>query len=195
MRVLCVSAAEAGALFSGDDMIVTGDDVVLSRMTPVWVERKLAEEDPSYKQVIPYAVCVREDGSVCCYRRKGSERRLHGRWSCGVGGHVDHDDIAENARDAVYAGLRRELSEEFVGFDESSVAVHFHGFIREERTAVGRVHLGAVFSVVCRNGYLPAAGEELTDMCWKLPGSFVNGEFEEWSILALSLISKAGHDA
>jgi hypothetical protein len=59
----------------------------------LWMPRSAAECDPSFKQLIPYVVVKRSDtGTIACYRRRGSEDRLHGLWSVGIGGHVDEGD-------------------------------------------------------------------------------------------------------
>ena len=54
-----------------------------------FVERPAAETDPSYKQIIPYAV-VSHSGSYFLLKRKSaqSEQRLHNKLSIGIGGHV-----------------------------------------------------------------------------------------------------------
>ena len=75
------------------------------------------EEDPSFKQLIPYCVFrhVDADGRehVFAYTRgKGQgEGRLRSKRSVGIGGHISSDD--SHAGDNVYQeGMRRELDEE-----------------------------------------------------------------------------------
>jgi len=104
------------------------------------------EEDPSFKQLIPYVIFRHTDAagqaSVFAYTRgKGQgEQRLHKKRSIGIGGHISSDDSAEiNAYDE---GLRRELAEEVeidTPYRESCV-----GLINDDETEVGRVHLGVV---------------------------------------------------
>src|SRR4051794_3879207 len=55
--------------------------------------RSNVETDPSVKQLIPYAILIRED-QVFAYRRgkAGGENRLHDLWSIGVGGHISKED-------------------------------------------------------------------------------------------------------
>src|SRR5690606_104411 len=53
------------------------------------------EEDPTLLQPIPYVVVTRmagENRQIFTYERLagGGERRLHGRLSIGVGGHMNH---------------------------------------------------------------------------------------------------------
>ena len=51
--------------------------------------RDEVEEDPSYKQLIPYCI-FRHEGRVFHYARgaKGGESRLHAKRSVGIGGHI-----------------------------------------------------------------------------------------------------------
>ena len=79
--------------------------------------RSEVEDDPGYKQIIPYVV-LRCNGSVFCYTRGKSqgEARLHRLRSLGVGGHVSEED-AKGGKDldAYEAAMRRELDEEVGG--------------------------------------------------------------------------------
>ena len=53
------------------------------------------EEDPSYRQIIPYVVLTRGDEVLVLRRlKKGGEKRLHGLLSIGVGGHINPVDEA-----------------------------------------------------------------------------------------------------
>src|SRR3954454_9273568 len=62
-----------------------------------------AEQDPSWKQVIPYVV-LRDGDAIFLMRRTraGGDERLHDRYSIGIGGHVNPQD------EDVNGGLRRE---------------------------------------------------------------------------------------
>jgi len=109
--------------------------------------RAAMEEDPSFKQLIPYVVFRYQSSGgvqVFQYTRGGGqgERRLHSKRSIGVGGHISSDDAATPAADPYREGLLRELQEEVeiaTEFTESRV-----GLINDDETEVGRVHLGVV---------------------------------------------------
>jgi len=107
-----------------------------------FLPRPRAEEDPCYRQVIPYAL-VRYAGQYLLMRRKraGGEARLHGLYTLGVGGHINPQDAGENP---VEAGLRRELREE-VGLERYTAEAV--GLILLDDTPVSRVHAGVVFVV------------------------------------------------
>lgn len=116
-----------------------------------WVDRPIAEDDPSAKQVIPYVV-VRDRSThperVFLMERTaaGGDPRLYSRASIGVGGHLNPPDSAsDDARDPLTAGLHREWQEELVAdWDPEFMLV---GFLNDDRNPVGAVHLGVVFVV------------------------------------------------
>src|ERR1043166_3807419 len=83
--------------------------------------RSAMEQDPSFKQLIPYAIFRFRDpaGQEFLFqytRGKGQgEPRLHAKRSIGVGGHISVDDAAGSSSTAPSAyeeGMRRELEEE-----------------------------------------------------------------------------------
>jgi len=108
--------------------------------------RPAMEEDPSFKQLIPYVIFRYRDarGGTHLFqytRGKGQgEARLHAKRSIGVGGHISADDAALPS--AYEEGMRRELAEEImIG---SSYQGRMVGLINDDQTEVGKVHLGVV---------------------------------------------------
>jgi predicted NUDIX family phosphoesterase len=98
-----------------------------------------AENDPSWKQVIPYVVLFDDDQIFLMRRtRAGGDERLHDRYSIGIGGHVNPDDTD------VAGGLLREWSEEI----EADFTPDFRpvGVLNDDDNSVGAVHLGLVFA-------------------------------------------------
>jgi len=100
------------------------------------------ETDPSFKQLIPYIV-LKCGELVFHYRRgsSGTETRLQALRSVGIGGHISEAD-AVGGIDPYQTGMMRELTEEVelgCGFTERCI-----GFINDDRTPVGSVHLGVV---------------------------------------------------
>jgi predicted NUDIX family phosphoesterase len=104
--------------------------------------RRECETDPSFVQLIPYVVltCL---GRVFHYRRgdAGTETRLQSLRSIGIGGHISEADAAGGS-DPYETGLQREVAEE-VAVGAARVE-RFLGFLRDDRTPVGEVHLGVV---------------------------------------------------
>jgi predicted NUDIX family phosphoesterase len=153
--------------------------------------RALMEQDPSFKQFIPYVIFrhTSEDGETTVFqytRGKGQgEQRLHRKRSVGVGGHISSDDAARPGADPYREGMRRELEEEVAV--EGPWREQCVGLINDDQTEVGRVHLGVVHvidveqpsvrpreSEIVQAGFQPA--EELL--------SDLDG-FETWSQICL----------
>jgi predicted NUDIX family phosphoesterase len=147
----------------------------------VYLDRSIAEMDPTNKQLIPYVV-VRDGMRVFLMHRTdaGGDPRLHGKASIGVGGHLNPGDAGD---DPLMAGLRREWAEELVADWEPEFTLL--GLLNDDSNRVGAVHLGVVFSV--------QAGGRAVDVREhdKLVGGFVDadavgaawGQLETWSQL------------
>jgi predicted NUDIX family phosphoesterase len=143
------------------------------------------EEDPSFKQLIPYCI-FRCDDQVFYYRRsKGTgEARLHAKRSVGVGGHVS--SIDENAAAGAYKeGMRREIEEEV--YLESGWTEKLVGLINDDETEVGRVHLGLVHLFDLDEPKVRAREESMIDTGFAPPSQLVaeSNEFETWSEICL----------
>jgi predicted NUDIX family phosphoesterase len=98
-----------------------------------------AEDDPTWKQVIPY-LALRDGDAIFLMRRTraGGDVRLHDRYTLGVGGHVNPDDRG------VLGGLHREWQEEIVADFEPTFEPL--GVLNDDENPVGAVHVGLVFS-------------------------------------------------
>lgn len=112
-----------------------------------FVERERAEQEPTWKQVIPYLVVTCPDGVLLLKRTKrGGDARLHDKLSIGVGGHlnpVDAEGEGLGARRGLVArGAQRELHEE-LGL-EVDAAPAVLGLINDDSNPVGAVHVGLV---------------------------------------------------
>lgn len=107
-----------------------------------FLPRSRVEDDPSFKQLIPYVV-LRCHDQLYCYARgsKGTEQRLHAKISFGIGGHICRQDTA-GGQDAYRVGFERELQEE-VAID-SAYEERIVGLVHDDSTPVGAVHLGIV---------------------------------------------------
>jgi predicted NUDIX family phosphoesterase len=104
--------------------------------------RSEVETDPAFKQLIPYVV-LKCGGDLFHYRRgaAGTEARLRALRSVGIGGHISEEDAAGGG-DPYRTGMLRELAEEVeIGCGR---AERLLGFINDDRTPVGSVHLGVV---------------------------------------------------
>lgn len=164
-------------------------------------ERGIVETDPSFKQIIPYVVIQTIDLKLtAAYLRNGSEQRLHDLWSLGIGGHINQEDCPARSsfKEVLMAGMMRELDEELIKRPGNDIP-SFSGIINEEKTPVGCVHLGAVFTLKTQNPDLFKPGPELANFTWKETETLAKLNLELWSRLALDLMGynsyalNAGH--
>lgn len=155
--------------------------------------RAVLENDPSYKQLISYTLFVSKKRIFVMKRLSTqSEKRLRGRLSVGVGGHMNPVKEIQwpgkrRIRDLkALVGLNtiREIREEVLLAGNPQVG--FIGFLNDDGNEVGRVHLGVV-SVV--HLPLPLLAVREND---KMVGAWVEFEnlralspFETWSSLVL----------
>lgn len=153
-----------------------------------WIERKDAETDTEYKQIIPYVIIQKADGKIACYERHGSEKRLAGLYSCGFGGHIEENDIGNNFTETLQNGMLRELKEEIANFEKESIELEYLGIINEVESNVGLVHLGCVFLAKCKENFIPEESDETKGLEWKTFSELKNLLTELWTKLALKLI-------
>jgi predicted NUDIX family phosphoesterase len=120
-------------------------NALLDRTNQTFLPRSIVEDDPSYKQLIPYVILEHSDADttkIFQYTRgKGQgEARLHAQKSIGIGGHISIEDA--DGDDWYTTGMQRELAEEVkidCGGQQKIV-----GLIYDDTSDVGRVHLGVV---------------------------------------------------
>jgi predicted NUDIX family phosphoesterase len=145
-RVLCFQRAllEELGVFQGLSLDLEKYlPVVTSSSNILYLNRRDAEHDRRYKQLIPYVLILCHD-RILRYRRGkgGQETRLHGLFSVGVGGHISEDDHGLfSKRLGYHEGMRRELMEEVAIDDMNETAV---ALINDDITEVGFVHFGVV---------------------------------------------------
>jgi predicted NUDIX family phosphoesterase len=146
---LCVHKSVVEEVTSQPDPFVPDDDHLSTWKDDFeFRNRGNIEEDPTYKQLIPYVLIQFEDKYFFSMQRKTnqSESRLHNKKSLGVGGHVPKFTWQEPDENIVDAGMYRELDEEVflpLDFDLKGPI----GFIYDDSNEVGQVHL-AVVSVI-----------------------------------------------
>jgi predicted NUDIX family phosphoesterase len=152
------------------------------------------EQDPSFKQLIPYVIFRHRDASGATHlfqytRGKGQgESRLHAKRSIGVGGHISADDAAQShaAQPSAYEeGMRRELDEEVL--ISSPYRGRMMGLINDDQTEVGRVHLGVVHVLDVDRPAVQPREEDLIDarFCPVAELLTATQQFETWSQICL----------
>jgi predicted NUDIX family phosphoesterase len=154
--------------------------------------RGAMEEDPSFKQLIPYALFRWIDAGGTPYLfeyQRGSgqgEHRLHAKRSVGIGGHISSVDSAAGHLEHVYReGMRRELDEE-VAID-SPFTEKIVGLINDDQTPVGQVHLGVVHLCDVERPQIRPREADILDARFRPVADILPrlDQFESWSEIAV----------
>ncbi|MFZ5996588.1 MAG: NUDIX hydrolase [Nitrospirota bacterium] len=110
----------------------------------IFIPRDTAEYNFEYKQVIPYVIVRHGDRYLLLKRTaKQTESRLHGKYSLGIGGHVNPPISGQSENNPIIDGLYKELNEEIELTDPYCLS--FIGVINDESTSVSKVHLGLLY--------------------------------------------------
>jgi Predicted phosphoesterase (MutT family) len=117
-------------------------DIIHNPKNHTFLKRKDAESNPDYKQLIPYALLQFKD-TFFVYRRGKllAEKRLHGNYSLGVGGHISVTD--SGLFSTTYEdGLKREINEEVI--IKSPYTQRIVALLNDDSNDVGKVHFGII---------------------------------------------------
>lgn len=152
------------------------------------------EEDPSFKQLIPYVVFeyTDEDNHVSIFqytRGKGQgEARLRSKLSVGIGGHISTLDHREDHVETYAEGMRRELEEEVV--IETPYSERVAGMINDDETDVGKVHLGVVHVFEVDQPAVQPREDDILDAGFRRVGELMNelDRMESWSSICLQAL-------
>lgn len=156
-----------------------------------FIERRYAETHPEFKQPIPYVAICKDDKVLCLTRLSTQgEKRLHGKQSIGVGGHINPCD--QSTGDIFENACQRELHEELILPQNISLPLTPVGIINDDTSAVGAVHLGLVYSLdasqldVSIRETDAMAGEFNTLSSLRSLASKPESPFETWSSFLLT---------
>lgn len=154
--------------------------------------RNEMEQDPNFKQLIPYCIFMYQ-GEIFSYRRgKGQgEARLHSKRSVGIGGHIS--SIDQHAPSVYREAMRREIEEEV--FLESNFREKCIGLINDDLTEVGKVHLGIVHLFEIDDPKVRAREESIHDAGFAKPSELIlqRDQFETWSQICLDHLISSGN--
>lgn len=164
------------------------------------LDRPECESNADFMQLIPYSILkATQDGQVYIYaysRGAGSgEQGLVGRWSIGLGGHVEEEPgNGKSLIDVLALSAQRELEEEVglkLKLDVFYDVIAETKFIANHQDKVARVHLG-LSHVFTFDHRLPIESKEegqVDDAGWKsleeIHQMLKDGLFEEWSKMVL----------
>jgi len=153
---------------------------------PRFMPRSQAEQDPSFKQLIPYVIMT-HDGRYLSYVRgkRAGEARLVAKRSIGIGGHINPADDMPLFNTDFYqtyiAAVEREVAEEVAV--ETAHTDRIVALLNDESNEVGSVHLGIVH---CWNLHAPNVTKReqmITQMAFMTPAELeeVRDTLETWS--------------
>jgi predicted NUDIX family phosphoesterase len=148
--------------------LIKGNSEVLKMIVQngLFLRRSELEKDPTFKQIIPYAIIsntepdppagggIRQNQSFYLFKRTSgqTEKRLHNKYSLGVGGHINPDYSMESKEQCLIDELKRELFEEVRLINGCSIDdIEFIGFINDDTIPVGRVHIGLLYNIHVSN--------------------------------------------
>ncbi|MBK1789623.1 NUDIX domain-containing protein [Persicirhabdus sediminis] len=159
--------------------------VILNPENNFFMDRAAAEEDPTHKQLIPYAIFKAGD-KFLHYRRgkSGGEARLHAAGSVGIGGHINPiDERTDHLGEATYmAGVEREIEEELnISGSHSQKII---ALLNDDSNEVGKVHLGVVHLFELENDQVTANEDAIAELQFltleQLQGEYYES-LESWS--------------
>ncbi len=157
----------------------------------LFLPRAAAENDPSYKQLIPYLI-IRHGNRVLRYTRgkSGGEARLHAKISIGIGGHINEGDThAQHFDTAAYErAVERELHEELT--ISGTYRQHVAALLNDDETPVGRVHLGIVHVIDMDSSDIKSHEDAISDMAFVTATELESqrDHLENWSRLCLDAL-------
>jgi predicted NUDIX family phosphoesterase len=135
--------------------LIPGNSEVLKTIVKNGLFRKRSEleQDPSFKQIIPYAVLSNRDSYYLFKRTSGqTEKRLHNKFTLGAGGHMNPGGSMESKDNYLIDELKRELFEEVRLLNGCLIEdIEFIGFINDDTIPVGRAHIGLLYNIRVSN--------------------------------------------
>lgn len=147
--------------------------------------RDQMEQDPGFKQLIPYCLFKFEDQLFHYVRGKAQgESRLHSKRSIGVGGHICSED--QGRQISIYhEAMRREIEEEV--HVEAQYQDRCVGLLNDDLTEVGRVHLGIVHVFELNAPQVSPREKSMLDAGFAPVAQLIRQQeqFETWSQLCL----------
>lgn len=167
-------------------------------------DRAVIETDSSKLQIIPYITLMdQRSKKIFIYQRGegGTEERLHGMCSIGLGGHVEEEtNYTRDMKSVIIECIVRELAEE-VGLIftptevmDLSITTSSKGYaIYDDSDAVGKVHLGIGYVMSIDKARLQSSElDVITNGKWlsipEIKSGVAEGIFklENWSKLVMT---------
>ncbi len=190
--VFAISTDKLWKLLSYNERgLIKGKSGVLSRIVQNGLFRKRSEleEDPSFKQIIPYAIISNRESFYLFRRTSGQkEKRLHNKLHLGVGGHMNPGSSGKPDQQYLLNELKRELNEEIQLLNGCLIEdIEFIGFINDDSIPVSRVHLGLLYNIHLSNKDIVINERDKMIASWidKTDLSNYYTEMETWTKIAI----------
>ena len=200
-QILVVTRALLNELGTFQGINTQVDQYLPSLLNPdnnFFMDRGLAEPDPSHKQLIPYCIfrVKGTDGESTRYLhytrgKSGGESRLHASGSVGIGGHINPIDQREDhlGMETYMAGVDREIDEELN--ITGSYTNKIIALLNDDSNSVGEVHLGVVHIIDLENDQVGANEDAIANL-GLLTLDELKGELyerlETWSQLCIDIL-------
>jgi predicted NUDIX family phosphoesterase len=162
---------------------------------PRFMPRSQVEENPAYKQLIPYVLMSYQDKYLSYIRgRRAGEARLVGNRSIGIGGHINPTDdmplFNTDFYETYLAAVEREVAEEVSV--ETSHTDRVVALLNDESNEVGSVHLGIVHHWILDAPNVSRREQMITQMAFMSPVELheVRDTLETWSGLCLTRLAE-----
>jgi len=152
-----------------------------------FLPRSIMEGDSTYKQIVPYLVFSHQDRYFLMQRQaQATESRLQNKFSLGIGGHIRHEDMAD---DSIITWARREFYEEVNYADDFTIEPL--GILNDDSNDVGRVHLGFVFLLHGNSDRISVKSELKSGTLASLAQCVdIYPHMESWSQIVLEFLKK-----
>jgi predicted NUDIX family phosphoesterase len=158
-----------------------------------FMPRPEAEQNPEFKQLIPY-VLITCNGKYLSYVRgkRAGETRLVSKRSMGIGGHinpVDDMSLFGDFRETYLNAVQREVEEEI--HVESPYTDRVVALLNDDTNEVGRVHLGVVHLWTLEEPKVARREQMITQLDFHTPDELekISDTMETWSQLCLEGIT------
>jgi predicted NUDIX family phosphoesterase len=177
--------------------LIKGNSNVLNRIVYNGLFRKRSEleGDPSFKQIIPYAIISNNESFYLFTRTsKQTEKRLYNKLHLGVGGHMNPGGGSKEPGELYLINeLKREFFEEVKLLNGCLIEdIEFIGFINDDSISVGSVHIGLLYNIHVSNKYVVINETDKMSADWIDKNDLVEyyEEMETWTKIAIDYYIK-----
>lgn len=177
--------------FQGLSTTVTKDVLETIETHKEFKLRPAMEEDPAYKQIIPYLIFKYQDRYFLMQRKAtSSEQRLKNKYSLGIGGHMRREDMYEGA--SIFEWAKREFEEEidYTG----NLTISTLGVLNDDSNPVGQVHLGLVLLLEGDSEHIKVRSElKNGTLVTALECLNFYQDLESWSQIVFDVLMRPSH--